>query len=71
VYDIYDKTLDELLEELKVFGTIHIEFTNFKWHFKYTTKLNDKDYMFENSGPYLFDIVKSCVIAINKFPIYK
>lgn len=71
MYDLYHKTLDELLEELKVFGKIEIQFTDFKWHFKYTTKLNNKDYMFESAGPYLFDIVKSCVTTINKFPIYK
>lgn len=74
MYECEHKSLEEMLYELKVYGNLVLECsnqTNHKWVCKYTTKLNNKDYQFENSGTDLYEVLKRCMIAIERFPIIK
>lgn len=67
--DSYNKTLEESLDELKIFGDISLLFKDNIWYCKYTTKVNNKEYMFEGTGVYLFDIIKSFLTTVDKFSI--
>lgn len=61
---VENRTLDDLLEELKMYGTVTISNSGKDWHCQYQPKVKRREYQFDNSGSDLLQLVKNCLSLV-------
>ena len=64
MFDLEYRNLDDLLNELKVYGPVHLYNKEYKWHCEYNVTVKGKEYMFETSNEDLISLVRSCLTAV-------
>ena len=58
---VENRTLEDLLEELKMYGKVVIYYSHRSWHCEFHPKIRKKEYKYENSGKDLTQLVKYCM----------
>jgi len=61
---VENRTLEDLLEELKMYGQVTITHTDNNWHCEYMPKVKRKEYKFDNYGKDLLQLVKTCLSMV-------
>ncbi len=61
---VENRTLEDLLEELKMYGTVTISNSEGTWHCDYQPKVKKREYKFDNYGKDLLQLVKNCLSLV-------
>lgn len=64
MFDIEGRSLEDLLDELKVYGEVTITTRDHNWHIEYEPKVKSREYRFQNYGRDLYPLVKNLLIAV-------
>lgn len=64
MFDIEGRSLEDLLDEIKVYGDITISSREHNWHIEYEPKVKNKEYRFQNYGRELYPLVKNCLTMV-------
>lgn len=61
---VENRTLEDLLEELKMYGQVTITHTDNNWQCEYLPKVKTREYKFDNYGKDLLQLVKTCLSMV-------
>ena len=64
MFDIEGRSLEDLLDELKVYGEVTITTRDNNWHIEYEPKVKSREYRFQNYGRDLYPLVKNCLTMV-------
>lgn len=59
-----NRTLEDLLDELKMYGEITLQCNDGIWRCEYLPKVKTREYKFDNCGKDLLQLVKSCLSMV-------
>jgi len=58
------RTLEDLLEELKMYGEVTISFRDNNWNIEFLPRVKDKEYKVYNYNRNLMRLVKNCLAIV-------
>lgn len=61
---VENRSLEDLLDELKMYGEVTLSSSEGNWHCDYQPKVKKREYKFENSGRDLLQLVKNCLSMV-------
>lgn len=61
---VENRTLDDLLDELKMYGEITLHCSGGEWHCTYLPRVKTREYQFDNCGRDLLQLVKNCLSMV-------
>lgn len=64
MFDTEGKSLEDMLDELKIYGEVTISSREYNWYIIYEPKVKSRIYRFENYGKELYPLVKNCLIMV-------
>lgn len=59
-----NRSLEDLLDELKMYGDITINYSDGSWYIDFLPKINSKDYKFGSHNKNLLVLVKNCLAMV-------
>lgn len=61
---VKNRTLEDLLEELKMYGKVTITHQDYSWNIEFLPKVKNKEYKLDNYGKDLLQLVKDCLSIV-------
>jgi hypothetical protein len=61
---VENRTLEDILEELKMYGEITLHCSGGVWNCEYIPRVKTREYKFDNCGKDLLQLVKNCLSMV-------